>query len=324
MRAPDFWAADGFAARLLVPASACYALAGALRWRLVRPWRPPARVVCVGNAVAGGAGKTPVAIAIARRLVARGIAASIVAGGYRGALRGPRRVDPARHDARAVGDEALLLARAAPTWVARDRRSGVAAAIDAGAAVVILDDGLQDPAVVKDLTLMVVDGGQGFGNGRVIPAGPLREPLARAFGRADAFVVVGPDETESTARVATTGKPVLGARLEPTIELLDLADRPVLAFAGIGWPEKFFAMLRRYGLQVAGAHRFADHQRYDEDTVMRLVEEAARLGARPVTTEKDFVRLPDDARLLVTAIPVALVWADEGVLDRVLATVAPE
>lgn len=322
MRTPDFWASDGPLARLLAPFGAGYALAGAVRWRLVRPWRPSARIVCVGNAVAGGAGKTPVAIALARRLALRGGAVHIVASGYRGATRGPTRVDLERHDARAVGDEALLLARAAPTWVARDRRAGVAAAIDAGATMIVLDDGLQDPAVVKDLALMVVDGGQGFGNGRVIPAGPLREPWARCAERADAFVVIGPDETGSARRLERTRKPVLGARLEPTIELFELADRAVLAFAGIGQPAKFFAMLRRLGLRVVAARPFPDHHRYDEDTIMRLVEEAVALGARPVTTEKDFVRLPEDARRLVTAIPVELAWEDEAELDRVLARLA--
>ncbi|MEX2649839.1 MAG: tetraacyldisaccharide 4'-kinase [Alphaproteobacteria bacterium] len=318
MRAPEFWYHDGLAARLLTPVGQAYALAGVLRWRLVRPWRSQARILCVGNAVAGGAGKTPVAIDLAARLNARGAAVHILGAGYGGRLRGPVRVDPARHRAREVGDQALLLARVAPTWIARDRRAGVAAARAAGAEVIVLDDGLQDPSVAKDASLLVIDAEVGFGNGRVIPAGPLREPAGRALARADAVALVGSGATRPQGDV-----PVFTASLEPTIELLDLADRPVLAFAGIGRPGRFFAMLERLGLTVARRHAFPDHHAYDEDTVMRLVEEAAVLGARPVTTEKDFVRLAEDARPMVTPIPVAIAWDDTAAVEAWLDRIVP-
>lgn len=320
MRTPEFWYGDGVLARLLAPFGWLYALAGALRWRLARRAHAPVPVIVVGNAVAGGAGKTPVAIAVARNLAARGVAVHLLARGYGGRLHGPARVDPGL-GVRDVGDEALLLARVAPTWIARDRRAGVAAAVASGAAAVVLDDGLQDPSLAWDLALLVVDGAQGFGNGRVIPAGPLREPAARALARADASVLVGPDDAGLGRSLASSGKPVLLGALEPTIELFDLADRPVLAFAGIGRPAKFFAMLRRLGLQVAATESFADHHVYDEDEVMRLVERAARLGARPVTTEKDAVRLPADAHLMVRTVPVAFVWDDTAALDRLLAPI---
>jgi len=318
MRAPEFWYGDSVLARLLAPFGWLYSLAGALRWRLARRARAPVPVIVVGNAVAGGAGKTPVAIAVARNLAARGVAVHLLARGYGGRLHGPTRVDPGL-GVRDVGDEALLLARVAPTWIARDRRAGVTAAVASGAAAVVLDDGLQDPSLAWDLALLVVDGGQGFGNGWVIPAGPLREPAARALARADAIVLVGPDDAGLGRRLAV--KPVLSGALEPTIELFELADRPVLAFAGIGRPAKFFAMLRRLGLDVAATASFADHHVYDEDEVMRLVERAARLGARPVTTEKDAVRLPADANLMVRTVPVAFVWDDTAALDRLLAPI---
>lgn len=317
MRAPEFWARDGVATRLLAPFGAAYAAAGRLRWATTTPWRAPIPVVCVGNAVAGGAGKTPVALDLAGRLAARGRAVHLLGRGYRGRLAGPVRVDPARHAARDVGDEALLLARAAPTWVARDRRAGVAAAHAAGADLVVLDDGFQDPAVAKALALLVVDGAYGYGNGRVMPAGPLREPLGRALARADAVVIIGDGEADAGDR------PMLRARLEPAIDLFDLAVGPVFAFAGIGRPAKFFAMLRRLGLTVAGTRAFPDHHAYTVDETMDVVETAHRLGARPVTTEKDLVRLPDDARLMVMAIPVALAWDDAAALDRLLDRVAP-
>ncbi|MBM3584031.1 MAG: tetraacyldisaccharide 4'-kinase [Alphaproteobacteria bacterium] len=318
MRAPDFWRHDGAAVRLLAPAAALYAGAGRLRWALTRPWRAPVPVVCVGNVVAGGAGKTPVALALARRLAARGRAVHVLGRGYGGCQRGPLRVDPGRHDARAVGDEALLLARAAPAWIARDRRAGVAAAAAAGAALVILDDGFQDPAVVKDLSLLVIDGGYRFGNGRVIPAGPLREPVARALARADALVVIDGDGTPAGFAGA-----VLRASIEPAADLDDLAGAPVFAFAGIGRPEKFFAMLRRLGVTLDATRAFPDHHVYTVDQIMTLVEDAARLGARPVTTEKDWVRLPEDARVMVTPVPVTLRWHDEAALDHLLARPSP-
>jgi tetraacyldisaccharide 4'-kinase len=207
----------------------------------------------------------------------------------------------------------LLLARAAPTWVARDRRAGVAAAAQAGADIVVLDDGFQDPAVAKDLSLLVIDGTYRFGNGRVIPAGPLREPVGRALARADALVVI--DGDGAPAGFAGT---VLRASIEPVPDLADVAGGPLLAFAGIGRPDKFFSMLRRLGANLVATHPFPDHHVYSVDQIMTLVEHAARLGARPVTTEKDWVRLPEEARLMVTPIPVTLRWQDETALDRLL------
>jgi tetraacyldisaccharide 4'-kinase len=319
MRAPEFWDRDGRLARALAPTGWAFAFAGRLRRALARPWRAPVRVLCVGNAVAGGAGKTPVVIDLARRLTARGRAVHILGTGYSGRERGPLRVDPKIHDARAVGDEALLLARACPTWIARDRRAGIAAAAAAGASVVLLDDGHQDSRIVKDASLPVIDADYWLGNGRVVPAGPLREPWRRALARASAIALIG----EATPGVAEWGGPVLRGRLEPAIDLFDVAARPVLAFAGIGRPAKFFAMLDRLGLRVVERHAFPDHHVFDEDTVMRLVEAAAAKGATPVTTEKDFVRLREEARFMITPIPVAVVWADEALVESWLDGVLP-
>ena len=225
------------------------------------------------------------------------------------------RVDPAQRDAAAVGDEALLLATRTPCWVARDRAAGIAAAAKAGAATVLLDDGFQNPNVAKDLSFVVVDAEYGFGNGRVIPGGPLREPVMAGLARADAIVLVGGDP--GPAELRNVVRPVLRAALEPRNGELFEGAR-LVAFAGIGRPEKFFATLRRLGAALVIAQPFADHHRYREAEIARLRERAAREGARLVTTAKDWVRLPQSWRAGIEVLEVEIRWQDPTVLDRLL------
>jgi tetraacyldisaccharide 4'-kinase len=318
MYAPKFWARDpGLTANLLSPAAALYAAAGALRRRFTRPMRPPVPVICIGNLVAGGAGKTPTALALGRRLAGWGLEVGYLSRGYGGSLRGPAAVDTQRHDAGAVGDEPLLLAAVAPTWVARERRAAAWMAIAGGSDVLILDDGYQNPSLAKDLSLVVVDGGAGFGNRRVIPAGPLREPIGAGLARADAVVIVGEDRCGLAAECS--GKaPVLTAKLVPDRTAHHLHSRKVLAFAGIGRPEKFFATLEALGARMVERYAFPDHHRYSEDEIMRLVEAAQRAGAIAVTTEKDFVRLPKTGRPMITPVAVELVFDDYAALDALV------
>lgn len=318
MRAPEFWRRDGLAPTLLAPLAWGFEAAGRARRSIVRPVRAPVPVVCVGNLVAGGAGKTPVAIGVGARLAERGRSIHFLTRGYGGRARGPLRVDPTRHTARDVGDEALLLAAIAPTWVARDRPAGANAAAAAGAGVVVMDDGFQNPAIAKDLSLVVIDSGYGFGNGRVIPAGPLREGVAGGLARADAVVLVGASGRDE--RLAAYDLPVLHAEVEPAPGSEALAARPVLAFAGIARPEKFFATLGGMGCRLVGRHAYPDHHRYTADEIMRLCEAAHEKGATPVTTEKDYVRLPEEARPMVEVLRVRLVWSEPAALDRLLAT----
>lgn len=308
MKAPAFWTEDGALAHLLAPLGVLYTLGGRWRRRAATPWQAPAPVVCIGNLTVGGAGKTPTALAIARRLMVAGRRPVMVSRGYRGRLAGPVRVDPRAHTAADVGDEPLLLAEAAPTIVAKDRLDGVRAALDLGDTVV-LDDGFQDPRLAHDLAFVVVDGAAGFGNARVLPAGPLREPIEEGLARADAVIVIGEGHV-------ATDRPVLRARLVPRDDALRFRGRKVLAFAGIGRPQKFFSTLAELGAEVAAAHGFADHHAYDEDEIARLVEEAARLQAEPVTTRKDWVRLPASARPMIAAVDIDLVFADEDTVMR--------
>src|SRR5947209_10030666 len=214
MRAPEFWhEPPGLAANLLAPVGAAWDLAARLRRAVARPYRAPVPVLCVGNLVAGGSGKTPIVLSLAGMLREAGIAVHIVTRGYGGDLAGPVRVDPDRHDAIAVGDEALLLAASAPCWVARDRAAGSAAAAEAGAAIILLDDGFQNPSVAKDLSLVVVDSEYGFGNGRVMPAGPLREPVAPGLARTDAILLIG--DAPAPQELGAVPCPIFRAALEP-------------------------------------------------------------------------------------------------------------
>ncbi len=317
MRAPAFWERDGPLPRLLAPAGLAFR-AGAAARRALSPPRPVgAPVVCVGNLVAGGAGKTPVALSVGATLAAGGRRVAFLSRGYGGRLSGPVRVDPARHDARDVGDEALLLAELAPTWIARDRARGGRAAAAWGAEAIVMDDGFQNPGVEKALSLLVVDGVQGFGNGRTIPAGPLREPAARGLARADAVVLVGPDRA-GVRPLLPAGKPVLRARVEPRPHPCLAPGAPVFGFAGIARPAKFRASLEALGLEVRGFASFPDHRPYRAREIAELRRRAAALRAAPATTAKDHARLAPAIRREVARIDIELRWDDPAALARLL------
>jgi tetraacyldisaccharide 4'-kinase len=317
MRAPGFWTGGhGVAPMLLSPFAALYASATARR--MARPgWQAPVPVICCGNATAGGAGKTTAAMDIGQRLANRGIAAHFLLRGYGGRIKGPARVDPASHDSVAVGDEALLLADLRPTWVSADRAAGGQAAVAAGAQAIVMDDGLQNPTLEKDLSLLVIDGAYGFGNGRIIPAGPLREPVAAAAARCGAAVLIGADETGALAQLPR-GLPVLQARLQAGPEAAMLAGQPVFAFCGIASPRKFFATLQEAGAMLAGRESFADHYPYDAGDMRALLDQAAALRALPVTTRKDFVRIPPAFRARVSVVTVRLAWQEPAEIEALL------
>jgi tetraacyldisaccharide 4'-kinase len=316
MRAPDFWHSDNWRSRLLAPLGRVYAWGTAQKLAGARGQRSRVPVICVGNIVAGGAGKTPVVAALVERLKAKGRSPHILTRGYGGTEAGPRAVDPTRHDATRVGDEALLLAQAAPTWVARWRPDGAVAAEAMGADCLIMDDGFQNGSLVKDLSLVVVDGGYGFGNGRVIPAGPCREPVSTGLARADAVVLVGDDKAGAAAMLG--GTPLLRARLVPGPEAALIRARKVLAFAGIGRPQKFFATVEECGAQLVSAHSFPDHHPFTRAEIADLKAEADSEGAMLVTTAKDAVRVPEDLRVALAVLTVRLAWYDTGAVDRLL------
>ena len=321
MRAPDFWQQDGGAAvTLLLPLGAAWGGAVALRRAFARPWQAPVPVVCIGNLVVGGAGKTPLAIAVCHHLQQRGFNPHLLSNGYGGRLAGPVRVDLGRDAAREVGDEALLLSEIAPTWVARDRAAGAKAACGAGADIVVMDDGFQNNNIAKNLTILAMDGGYGFGNGHVMPAGPLREKLETGLARADAAVMIGTDRF-GAGKIAARFLPVANAKIVPAGTFEDVAGHPVVAFAGIARPGKFFETLAEIDCRVLETYSFADHHPYDSDEIMRICERAAELKATPVTTAKDAVRLPPEARRMVKTLAINLEWQDPDALNILLSPV---
>jgi len=321
MRAPEFWAEPDYTARLavrmLTPLSWAYGATVAWKAKHARPYRPRAMVICVGNLTAGGSGKTPIAIEVARALGARGLRPVLLTRGYGGKVRGPSFVDLANHSAAQTGDEPLLLATAAPVIIARDRAAGAKLAEENGFDVIVMDDGHQNFTLAKDLSLIVVDAETGFGNGRVLPAGPLREPVAQGLARADAVVLVG-DGSPELARFAG---PVLRTHLQPVREN-GLAGKRVIAFAGIGRPEKFFDTLRAQGAHIVEARRYADHHAYTASEIARLNAKARDTNAMLITTEKDFVRLAPIHREGIAALPVRAVFDDPQAMDHLLATIA--
>lgn len=319
MQAPTFWYArqPSLAGMLLGPLGAITALATARRLR--RPgWTAPVPVICCGNVGVGGAGKTTLVLDLAARLQALGLAVHCLTRGYGGRVgRSVLRVDPDRHDAALVGDEALLLARQAPCWISADRAAGAQAAIAAGAQILLMDDGFQNPGLVQDWPLLVIDGAAGFGNGRLLPAGPLREPVGTATARAAAAIMIGPDETGDGARLPP-GLTVLHADLVMDEATLGLRGRKLLAFAGIGRPKKFFDALDRAGLSLACTRAFPDHHRFHAHELEALQRDAARLQATLVTTPKDAVRLPPARRTNIVVAGVSLRWHDPAGRDRLI------
>ena len=316
---PSWWhgssPADRLKAALLSPAGWLYGAAAQARFALATPYRSSLPVICAGNFTVGGAGKTPLALALAE--IARGLGhrPAFLTRGYGGSLAGPHKVEPERDGAPEVGDEALLLARAAPTVLARIRPDGAKAIEALGASLIIMDDGFQNPSLAKDMAVIAVDAGAGFGNGRVFPAGPLRAPLAAQLRRASLAVWIG--EGGGVEADFNGCPPVIKARLRPADGGEWLRGARVAAFSGIGRPAKFFATLRECGAEIVAAEAFPDHHGFTEAEARALITRTEALGAIPVTTEKDWVRIVGatgplaELKAKARALPVRLVFAAE-------------
>ena len=305
---------------MLQPAGWAYGRATA--WRMREPGeRAGAPTICVGNFVAGGAGKTPAALALARMLIGERRRVAFLSRGYGGPERvEPLLVDANTHAAAIVGDEPLLLAKLAPCWVGADRVKSAKSAVEAGANALVLDDGLQNPGLAKDLAFAVVDGETGFGNGLCVPAGPLRAPVSDQLPFVRALIVLGGEDAAASSIAAfAPGKPLIRASLEPdALAAAPLIGREVVAFAGIARPEKFYATLRRVGAQIVMTRDFADHHPYAPREIEALIEEAGGRGALLATTEKDLVRLGARHARAVLTLPVTLRFEEPGAVKRML------
>ena len=327
MSEPAFWWRAGTGGPI-APLAALYGAVAGLRMQ-ARGRQVGLPVICLGNLTVGGAGKTPAALAVAQLLHAAHERPFFLSRGYGGRLAGPVRVNPALHRAADVGDEPILLARLAPTVVARDRVAGAVFARSAGASVIVMDDGFQNPSLAKDLSLVLVDGRRGIGNGRVVPAGPLRAPLELQLARAQALIVVG--AADGAARVIERAErrkiALFRGRLEPDRAVVNaIGRRKVLAFAGIADPEKFFATLNSAGIQIANQAAFPDHHRFSVAEALDLIAQAQANNLMLLTTEKDLARLvgaPELQQLAAhaSALPVRLVIEDQDRLRETILTV---
>jgi len=323
MREPRFWwRKPGLAAALLAPLAALYGKTAAQRMRKGGA-RAGVPVICVGNFTLGGAGKTPTSIALARMLHDAGENVFCLTRGYGGRLRGPRHVDAHADAAADVGDEALLLARVAPTIVARDRRAGAALARAQGASVIVMDDGLQNASLAKDFTMALVDARRGLGNGQVFPAGPLRAPLRAQLSRCDALLIVGGGDAAESAVAAgrRRGLPIWRARIEADAHAVADIKRPVLTFAGIADPEKFFASAAAAGLHVTARQAFPDHHNFTAEEAGDLIMRAEEQGLALLTTEKDRARMAGDPAVAALAsrvhvLPAAIRFEDVETVRR--------
>lgn len=302
---------------LLLPFGALYAAVGAAKLRRGAQARVGAPVICVGNLTMGGTGKTPVVRRLRAMIRNMGAEAHTLSRGYGGREKGPLRVDPSRHTHADVGDEPLLHAADGPAWIARDRLAGAEAAVQAGAEAILLDDGFQNGALKKNLSLLVFDTVLGPGNGRVAPAGPLREPLRSGLARADLVVLMG-DGPLRPVWLGDFPGPVVHARLEPSAAA---PPGKLLAFAGIGRPYKFFHGIEAAGGTLIDGIAFPDHHVFTPDDLAMLERQAAAHQARLITTEKDFVRLPADFRANTFAFAVEASFEDESALRGALASV---
>jgi tetraacyldisaccharide 4'-kinase len=317
MRAPLFWKDKNPVSTALLPAAALYGHFSAKSKCAVQPFKLPVPVICVGNLVAGGAGKTPTALAIGALLKSQGVTAHFLTRGYKGKLGGPLLVNAREHSARDVGDEALLLADMLPTWVSRDRVAGGKAAVNAGAEFIVMDDGFQNPSLQKDVSFLVIDGAYGFGNERLMPAGPLREPIAEAEKRATAIVMFGQDK-HNVLHYISPYKSVLDAKIRASDSAFILRGKPVVAFAGIARPRKFYRTLQEMGCEVRHMTSFADHHVFRRREIMHLLDKARALDCPLVTTTKDYVRLPKDLRIEVFSLSVEAVFSEPDALWRIL------
>ncbi len=313
IKQPQFWKTNNKISMALWPLSLVYRLVTKIREMRAKPFKSQIPVICVGNVNIGGAGKTPVTIEVAKILQEQGKKVAFLSRGYGGYLYGPVRVDLEKHDAKQVGDEPLLLREIAPVYVAKNRTEGLKLISLSETDVIIMDDGLQNPNVVKDMCLLVIDGSYGVGNGQVLPAGPLRESLQAALSKVTATIFIGDDAT----KMLPLETKIIRAKILPHNHE-KFIGKDVIAFAGIGNPEKFFGSLKELGGNIMKKVSFPDHYMYKEAELENLLKEANECGAMLVTTKKDFVRLDAKYKEKIQYLSIEISFSDKAVLEETL------
>ena len=315
-------------ANCLIPLSWIYRLLGHIQNKCIKTWKAPIPVICIGNLVAGGQGKTPAALSIGHILKKQKKTIHYVSRGYGGKNKGPLLVKPENHEALEVGDESLLLSRVAPTWIGSNRKSSIELAHKMGAEVIIMDEGFQNPSIHKDLSIIVVDGEMGFGNGHLIPAGPLRQDVQTGLSQSNAVVIVGEDKTNLKSNILKTYPSfdkspfnILAAQLTPDQTPDNLKNKKIFAFTGIGYPKKFFDTLTNMGYNVVATRSFSDHHLYSDIDVSNLRDTAKLYEAGLITTSKDYVRLSQTQKENISILEIVFEWDDLNAIKKLMRSV---
>ncbi len=311
MKTPSFWQQKNIISTLLSPLGYVYGWATQFRIKHGHSGHISRPVICIGNITAGGTGKTPVAISIAKLLQQQGKHPYFVSRGYGGRLKGVI-VDKQKHSAAEVGDEPLLLSRQAPVVVNPDRFKAALTAVKNGAELILMDDGFQNPGLHKDISFLVFDGGFGIGNGRIIPSGPLRETLENGLKRADAVIIIGKDKYNLSEKVNKL--PVFKGKVVPVPP--QTASKKAIAFAGIGRPEKFYTSLQECGFELVKTINFPDHHQYTENELKKLINQAQKENAELFTTSKDFVKIPVALQSNFQVLEIAVEWERPEFLSK--------
>ena len=316
MRTPNHWQNNNVLSRLLMPFGWIYFQLSLWRHKIARSVDIGVPVICVGNIVAGGAGKTPTVMYLGK-LLSKRLKVAFLTRGYGGAFSGPIKVNPHKHTFQDVGDEALLLSKIAPTWVSKNRLDGGLAAKLDGAQIILMDDGFQNPTIGKTFSILVFDGPYGVGNNQLIPSGPLRETLGRGMSRADAVVIIGEDLHDLQSKIPEN-IPLFSVTTSPIIPKKLKVAKSVIGFAGIGRPRKFLETLKTLNVEIQDFVPFPDHHKFRNCEIEDLIRRASETGAQLVTTTKDFVRLPPNTKNSIIAMDIELNWANQNQIKALL------
>ena len=320
MKTPEFWSnKNSIISILLIPLSFLWQLASILNIKKKLEFSVP--IIKIGNIVAGGAGKTPTVISIAHKLINSRIKVHIILKGYKSNAKNSTQVNTKIHTYREVGDEALICAKIAPTWVGKNRGISIRRAISAGAELVILDDGLQDNSIISNLNILVFNGYQGIGNGRIIPSGPMREKFSQALRKSHLAIIIDPDITNIKGLIDDQ-IPVLDANLKIEDKYLNnFKNKKVIAFCGIGYPKKFYKTLEKIGCELTYTKSFPDHYVYSRKDIKNLLKKSQELDSLLITTEKDHIKLMEDYKNRIYFFPISIEFNDYKILDNFLLSI---